>query len=139
MHSLFPPPAEGAEGSFSAKSYLVPAPAGPPQSLRDSSPCEGEQNNQRPPRGRGLGGVSAGGFGVTGSALDDVDALEGWDGVLDGELELVEIGAFLRRYGDGTDPKLFVHRVEDVLQRLFERVGLVDDGQGWSLIDTEVA
>ena len=32
-----------AEGSCSVKPYLVPAPAGPPQSLRDSSPYEGEQ------------------------------------------------------------------------------------------------
>ena len=57
LHNLFPPPAgggaEGGGGSCSDKPYLVPAPAGPPQSLRDSSPCEGEQINQRPPRGRG--------------------------------------------------------------------------------------
>ena len=48
----FPPPRRGRcrrrRGSCSTKSYLVPAPAGPPQSLRDSSPCEGEQINQRP-------------------------------------------------------------------------------------------
>ena len=47
-------------GSCSVKPYLLPASAGPSQSLRDSSPARGEQINHRPPAERGYDEVFTG-------------------------------------------------------------------------------